>query len=582
MAATVSFTAGLGIAIAGAAQIIGGDQRDRIWLVLVAVVGLIALGLLRAARDDRRVTALGVGWAVLGLGIGGFAVWRMPAAGPGSPLGTGWALLVVGGAAALLGGALLAVRPWSRPRGRRGFAPLVVLGVCAVLVAGCWGAVAWTGGQNVRLTVADSAPLAPRTAVLDGRRLWTSVTDGDVVGSDGGLLITEQDGVQMVDPSTGRTRWSYSRTDIASVLDPVASADGKLVAVELMMPSSLTDGITRLVVFDAVTGTVLADPLTMAVHGGSLAAVTDSAVYVADGENGIDTTELRAVDTTGPQAGKIRWTYLPAQNCQLTGFSAAGQELAVSTDCGTVAMLGQDGKPRWTYRAPTKDVEVWPLTGAPAGTVVAATQAATGVPGDTFGTPPGITFGHPPNVGVSAPQQVIELDAGTGTVRRQQSGLPQAPFAPDSDDAGQGSMSPIWAGSTAVLTYYLPTVQEVWLVGIDPTTGATWSTTVHGIEFSQFSQGSSYYAAALPDGRILLPSQDPNATNEIVAQPQFVVVSGRTGEQGPTIQVGPIASATGLLGSPATVLTPAGVVLAIAGPGLNESSPPRTLLVGLH
>ncbi|HEX3781898.1 MAG TPA: hypothetical protein VHX38_19715 [Pseudonocardiaceae bacterium] len=568
VAAGSFFAAALVTAIIGTRQITGGNPRDRIWLVLLVLLGLIALGLLGWARDTGRRLRLGIGWAVLGAGTAGSALRFSPGSVPGVPLDAGWALLVVAGVGALVGGVLLAVAPWSRPTVRGGLLPLVVLAVCAVQVAGYWVAVSWTNGQNVRLSVADPDPLHPRTAVLDGRTLWSSATTGPVVGSAGGLLSTVANGVRMVDPSTGRVRWSYRRADVTGVVDPVASADGRLVAVEAGRtdPTESTQDATalegrRLLVFDADTGAVLDNPLATNVQG-TLASVADGVAYFAGGPSDTDVVQLTAVDTTGPLAGRVRWVFYPKDRCQINRFSAAGGALVLSTSCGSVTMLRPDGKPRWTYRTPAGGAEVWPLVGAPAGMVLVSDQAPVGPADPGFGAP--------------IPKGVMALDASTGRVRWQDRWLPAPPFTATSQDLADGSVTAVWAKGTAVLAYYLPVSRQVWLLGVDPADGSTWTADLPDMNFLiQGAQTIGDYLAVLPDGRILLPDQ--RATVDVGRPPSLTVVNGRTGAKEAPVPVGNLDRPTGYR-STAAVDTPAGVVLDIS----KVTGPPSSLLVGLH
>lgn len=575
VAATSFCCAALVTAIIGARQTIGATPQGRIWLVLIVLAGLIALGLLGWANDERRTVRLGIGWAVLGIAIGAVALRQSPGAVPGVPLSAGWSVLVLAGTAALVGGVLLAVRPWVRSQARRPFVPLVVIGVYAVQVAGYWGAVTWTDGQNVRLSVADAGPLSPRTAVLDGRALWSAQTAGQVVGSAGGLLVTLDNGVRMVDPRTGATRWTYQRADVTAVVAPVASPDGKLVAVEAGSPSALdNNGVNhvRLLVFEATRGAVLLDtPLATNVEGG-LSGLSDDVAYFAGGPSSSDTVQLTAVDTTGPSAGRPRWLFYPRDGCQINRFSgpggATGDGLVLSTSCGSVVLLGPDGKARWTYRVPAGGAEVWPLVGSPADTVLVAVQAPAGPAYPGFGAP--------------VPRGVVALDARTGSVRWADTHLPPPPYAANSQDLADGSTTARWAGNTALLAYYLPNAHEVWLVGINPGNRSSWAVTVPGMNFAiQVPQTIGDYLAVLPDGRILLPSRSTNATADVVAEPRVTVVDGRTGAARASIAVEGVDRSTGYLGPPAAVGTPAGVVLDISGPIWPDGSP-NSLLIGLR
>jgi hypothetical protein len=167
-------------------------------------------------------------------------------------------------------------------------------------------------------------------------------------------------------------------------------------------------------------------------------------------------------------------------------------------------------------------------------------------------------------------------------VRWQDNDLPTAPYSATSQDVADGSMTSWWVGNEAVLAYYLPISQRVWLVGIDPGNRSSWAVTVPGMNFDlQAGQTIGDYLAVLPDDRILLPSRRTNATSDVAAQPKVTVVDGRTGAEGPTVVVDKLNRATGYPNAFAAVGTPAGAVLDITGPPWAAGAP-NSLLVGLH
>jgi outer membrane protein assembly factor BamB len=225
------------------------------------------------------------------------------------------------------------------------------------------------------------------------------------VTSAGGLLTVSADGVTMLDPATGKPRWTYGRADTATVSDLVASSDGTLVGAIAVMSegNSTAQPGQRLMVLNAVTGALVADtPLGTRPIGPLIALDSIDAVFVGN-PGGISGSQVAAVAFTGPKAGQQDWLYRSKDRCEINAVSTLGSEVALSSACGTIAMLNADGAPRWTYRSPTGGAEIWPLAGSPANTVEAVIA-----PGPIQST----ASGH-----VSAPGWVISLDARTGALR---------------------------------------------------------------------------------------------------------------------------------------------------------------------
>jgi outer membrane protein assembly factor BamB len=577
-AAAVAFCGvGLVTAFVGLRDAIGSAPTAKLWLVLFVAAGIAALVLLRTARDDRGRVRLGIGWAVLGAVIVGVAMARTPDAAPGVPLGSGWAVLVAGGAAVLLGGVLLALSRLLRVAANRVIVALVVVVVCAIQVGGYTGAVSWTDGQNVNLSIADARPPQPRESALDGRVQWTSKVTGEQLATAGGVLTTLTNGLQMLDPATGAPRWTYRRADVGAVLNPVTSSDGAQVGVVAVEPSlnpkPADHPPMRLLVLDATTGAVRADsPLDPRTQG-DLATIGTSEAYFYGGPDGVRIVQLSGVALSGPRAGRQDWVYVPKDTCQIDAVSALGTEVALSTTCGTVAMLNQDGTPRWTYRAPDGGAQIWPLAGAPAGTVQAVTELGPVIEQDGFG--------------VSEPRRVVSLDARTGAVRWQDDALPAAPFAPDTSDAATGSLTPIWAGGTAALIYNLPASRRSWLIGYrrDAATH-TWSTVLPNLEIdldSPIILGRTFGATA--DGRIVLSTQSMASTQYLDAHPSLTVVNGRDGSVTPTVLVNGsrgITDSDRFFGPPDALVTPGGVVLSIYEEPAGSPTETTQLLVGLR
>jgi outer membrane protein assembly factor BamB len=565
---------GLVTAFIGLRDVIGTGSTAKLWLVLLVAAGIAALVLLRTARDDRGRVRLGIGWAVLGAIVIGVTVDRTPSPGPGVPIGSGWAVLVAGGAAVLLGGVLLAISPLLRVGVNRLVVAGVVVAVCAIQAGGYAGAVNWTDGQNVQLSVADATPLAPYRIALDGGLRWSGAAGGPPVASAGGVLTTLPNGLQMLDPSTGQPRWTFQRADLSAILEPVASADGtEVAAIGLMLgpdPTSPVVRSKRLLVLDAVSGAVLTDSQLDAQVQGELIKIGAAEAYFYGGPDELTNVQVGAVRLTGPRAGRQDWVYVPKDHCQLDGLSALGTEAALSTTCGTVTMLDQNGSPRWTFHAQEGGAQIWPLGGSPAGTVQVVTEAGL--------------VSNPLGVGMSVPSAVVSLDARTGATRWR-TPVPTAPFTTDSSDAATGTMGTIWADGTATLVYQLTASQKIWLVGVR---GAdqVWSTIVPNLVYTPSIQDVARFVGATPDGRILLPGQNAVSGSDLNSHPDVIPVNARDGSVGPDVVINAphgIPGQVGYYGSPITLPTPGGVVLAIAGSTpQGPTRQPNYLLVGLR
>ncbi|HEY4460949.1 MAG TPA: PQQ-binding-like beta-propeller repeat protein [Pseudonocardiaceae bacterium] len=575
---------GLLTAFVGLRAVIGSASTAKLWLVLFVAAAVAALVFLRFARDDRGRVRLGVGWAVLGVVVVATTITRTPAPGAGAPISSGWAVLVAGGAAVVLAGIALAVSPVVRVRVHPAIVVAAVVAVVAVQVGGYAGAVSWTNGQNVHLTVADATPLRARESALDGKVQWSSQGNGSPVATAGGLLVAAGNALQMLDPATGKPRWSYRRADVTQIFDPVVSADGALVGAlgfaPSLNPKPTPQGPQRLIVLDTVTGALVTDTPIDPKLGGTLTALTRTQAFFEAGPDGISLLQMNAVDLTGSHAGQQDWVYYPKDGCEINAFSAQGTEIAVSSLCGTVDMLSpRTGKPVWEYRAPTGGAQIWPLTSADitAGTVEAMISAQP--------------TNNPDGLGVAGPSGVVTLDARTGAVRTADYTAPPAPFALDSPDSGTAVMTTFWAGDTAVLAYALQSSRRVWLVGYRRGAKPSfWSAIVPDLSYNvQFPTPGvlNTFIAATPDGRIVLPTQYIEDATDLNAHPTVIVVDGRTGRVAPGVTVGGptgIPRSTGFFSPPAALPTPGGTVLAVVGVG-NEAEGPvgvPFLLIGLH
>ncbi|HEY2696804.1 MAG TPA: PQQ-binding-like beta-propeller repeat protein [Pseudonocardiaceae bacterium] len=571
---------GLLTAFAGLRAVIGSASTAKLWLVLFVAAAIAALVFLRFARDDRGRVRLGAGWSALGVIVVATTITRIPEPGAGAPISSGWAVLIAGGAAVVLAGIVLAVSPVVPVRVHPAIVVVAVVAVAAAQVGGYAGAVGWTNGQNVHLTVADATPLQARESALDGKVGWSSQWAGNPVASAGGVLVTAANALEMLDPATGRARWTYRRADVNEIFNPVVSADGTLVGAlafgQSLNPKPAPQGVQRLIVLDATTGALIADEPLPPHLGDTLTTLTRTQAFFEAGPDGISQLQINAIELTGARAGQQDWVYYPKDGCAINAFSALGTEIAVSSLCGTVDMLSpRTGKPVWEYRAPTGGAEIWPLTGS--GTVEAVISAQP--------------TSNPVGLGVSGPSGVVALDARTGAMRWQDYTAPAAPFAPDSVDSGTAIMTTFWAGDTAVLAYALQSSRRIWLVGYHR--GATpsfWSAIVPDLTYNvQFPAPGALnsYIAATPDGRILLPTQYIEDATDLNAHPTVIVVDGRTGQVAPGVTVGGpagIPRSTGFFSPPSALPTPGGTVLAVAGVAQAGPVPEggALLLVGLH
>jgi hypothetical protein len=326
-------------------------------------------------------------------------------------------------------------------------------------------------------------------------------------------------------------------------------------------------------VLDAVTGTVVTDaPLDPRTQG-TLSVLGSADAYFSGGPDTIRSVQISAVALTGPTAGRRAWVYYPKDGCDINAASALGTEFALSTTCGTIAMIDPDGKPRWEFHTPTGGAQMWPLAGSPAGTVQAVTEP--------------VPTSDPAGLGVSAPSGVVSLDARTGAVRWREDTLPQAPFATGSVDSATATMTTVWAGDTAVLVYDLQNSRRTWVVGYRASASPrTWSLVLSDLVYNiQPPDVLDSYIAVTPDGRIVLPTQDSTAQEDGNARPDVIVVDGRDGHVTPRVAIEGahgVPDSTGFFGPPTALSTPGGVVLAIPGAPLDQASVPTHLLIGLR
>lgn len=160
-------------------------------------------------------------------------------------------------------------RPW-RVVASAGFAAVGIVAV--VLVAELWFPPI-VHARNIDATTTQEPAPATAEPRLDGSISWGSATmpesATDWYPTEGGLLATTQDGLHMIDPHTGETRWVYNRYDVVGVGSPQISADGSEIAVSTRRRTTSTlvhpAREARYVwVFDTTSGELLSESLAPA------------------------------------------------------------------------------------------------------------------------------------------------------------------------------------------------------------------------------------------------------------------------------------------------------------------------------
>lgn len=283
----------------------------------------------------------------------------------------------------------------------------VVLVLVATTLVGVQVADEWTDQANTAQSVA-AEPLGPqRPTTFRGGARWQQDI-GQWTASAGGLVGQLGPGIVAVDPSTGKPRWRYSRWGMSFFGRPVASPDGRLVAVAATNESSVRRfaaggaSNSQIFVFDSRRGELLT---RFAAAGDTPLAVRDDMVVT-----GQPTGRFLAEVTGYRFDGARAWRYRGHQGCALTGLVAAGDGVVVS--CGRVS--GQVASPGWGWVGALVRLDL--ETGEPRWRWTDKRH----VPADN-----GLVY-HDGTLFVSAPhtaehsrQLVAALDAKTGRVRWQ-------------------------------------------------------------------------------------------------------------------------------------------------------------------
>ena len=289
-------------------------------------------------------------------GAAGIAVswWRWPQARPGLALSERWPYLLLGSIGVLTAGALLVLALRLRatpmyavePRRRLGLATMLtgaLLAGVAVVAAGPPFAQARLEANT--FSTPASEPPGTLPVQLDGDVAWSrdQPAEGTITGTAGGVAEIRPDGVAMLDPATGRTRWRYARADVDDANGPeahglVLSTDRRTLAVNLPYggPGARGDlDLPSYAVLDAVKGEVLAEVRT----DGVALAVDADRLIVAEGDHVVQHGVSRPT----------HWRY--RTRCEVVRGELVGDQVVVVDACAgqgsVVRGLSLEGKQRW-------------------------------------------------------------------------------------------------------------------------------------------------------------------------------------------------------------------------------------------
>lgn len=383
-----------------------------LWVVLVLFVVLLVVAQHRLVPWTARV-AVGGGLVALA-GIGLLVASRtVPTPGIGVGVGTRLPLTVAGCAIAVLAGLLylagvLLVREATGPLA---WLPAVVtvVGTVLLLVAttlvGVRAAGMWTDAANTAQSVASADLGSQRPTSFTGGVRWTR-DQAQWADTEGGLVGQAGPGIVAVDPTTGQPRWRYERWGMSFFGRPVASADGRLVAV-----AGTNEGVVRryrnggaassqIFVFDSRRGELVT----------KFEAAGDRPLAVGDGIvlTGQPAGHYLAEVTAYRLDGVRSWRYRGHRGCALTGVLLAADGVVASCGrvsgtvttkewVGAVVKLGlETGERRWR----------WLIKGH--------VPAANGLVYHS-----GTLFVAAPHTAEYSRQLVAAVDAGTGQVRWQ-------------------------------------------------------------------------------------------------------------------------------------------------------------------
>jgi outer membrane protein assembly factor BamB len=336
--------------------------------------GLSVLAVVLRAVWVRRVAALGA-LAVAAFGVLQLiTISRTQGYGPGGPL-------TILGALALAGG-WLAGGPPVRATDRAGIQRvpgIIVLIGGAVLVGSLgWSGQHWfTEGRFVDATTAPARSGGPTGAPegLAQQRWQRTLAADQLVGLVGRVLVVRDGhGVRALDAATGRERWHYLRSDLATA-NAAPAGDGRSV----LLFYAQGRGVLA-VSLEAATGhrRWVAQLDAPASDGWGVGTLVPAGPGVAAVELG-GAHPARLVSATSAGSGS-RAPKLPSgQPCTVSAVAAAAGTLAVALRCGAddsvVGVSAADGRQRWVWHPPYPDgyssAEPLELTGAGTGVLVA-------------------------------------------------------------------------------------------------------------------------------------------------------------------------------------------------------------------
>lgn len=279
--------------------------------------------------------------------------------------------------------------------GRGLFRPWKVLASGVFAAAGIVGLVAvaelWfppiVAASNIEaVTTSEPAP-EPSEPRLDGGIAWGSAalpgSTSNWYDTAGGLLGTTSHGVKMLDPRTGKLRWSYDRFDVVAIGTPRMSADGTKVAVTSVRSTTSTvlhraSEAQHVWLFDASSGKLLSERLAPSISTSLRAYADGQLIWAVD--PAAEGREHGWLGATDPQDGTLAWQLELPRFCgtdSVRPFAETGPALLVAAKCWDSNRDKREGEPPHLFRIDSANGDVSLEWAAPtAGSIeVAAPEA---------------------------------------------------------------------------------------------------------------------------------------------------------------------------------------------------------------
>jgi len=402
-----AMTAAVGVELAGAAGLVLAgllpwEWGERLWgrtdtggLAMQVAIALTVLALVpgwlpaRSARADRlrprsRTAALLPATVVLAGAV--TMIWQAPTGsrGSGAVVAGLAAVLVLAGAAGWLAGLsqLRLLFPFGLQDARTGGYGNLPAVRRAMLIggpAGAVGGIVLVAGAVLIVpglvttedaSTAGTLALAGEPPAVGDAPAWELTAAGSnsasIRATPGGLVVDGPDGVQVVDPRDGTTRWHW-RDGAYQRVASVVTDGGTTVVLALRYEGELT-GRDRVVALDTATGEIRWDRFDAAlVEAMGLVAVApqDGDWFVVP-EQGVAPqgqqapVTLRAVDSDG----NTRWRVGQAEGCSLTSVNAdAGAVVVISEDCADPDTGAAGCRVRGLDPATGEEAWSWPPAG---------------------------------------------------------------------------------------------------------------------------------------------------------------------------------------------------------------------------